>query len=336
MPYQRVVISKRGGPEVLEVVESELREPGADEVGVKVKTAGVSYAEVLQREGLYPNTPTLPYTPGYDIVGVVDRVGSGVTQFQPGQGVAALVKFGGYTEYAYVPAAKLVPVPDGLDSAEVSVLILNYLTAYQLLHRMARLAKGERILVHAAAGGVGTALLELGRLAELEMYGTASKNKHALVQGYGATVIDYKNEDFVQRVRALTGDGVDAVFDAIGGSHWKRSFQTLRNGGRLVAYGFQSATPGGRRNLLNAGLGMVRMPRFSPLQLLPQSKAIMGYDVNMRPDWNHRDLRTLIDLLAEGKIKPVVAQRLPLKEVAHAHELLGSGAVSGKIVLVMS
>ena len=334
--YKRVVITKHGGPAVLEVIADAVEAPAAHEVGVRVQAAGVSYAEILQREGLYPDPPKLPYTPGYDIVGIVEQTGTQVHDFEVGQKVAALVKFGGYTEYINVAADKLVPVPQELDSAEVSTLVLNYLTAYQLLHRMANVEQGSRVLIHAAAGGVGTALGQLGQLAGLEMYGTVSGGKQATVQAYGATPINYKQQDFVQRIAELTPDGVDAVFDAIGGSHWKRSYATLRPGGRLIAYGFQTAISDGRRNILKTIAGFLRMPRYTPLSLLGGSNAIMGFDINNRPDWIRADLRILVELLAQRKINPLVAERLPLEQVERAHELLGAGAATGKLVLVMN
>jgi NADPH2:quinone reductase len=208
-----------------------------------------------------------------------------------------------------------------------------------MLHRIAYIESGERILVHGAAGGVGTALLQLGKLTGLEMYGTASKGKHALVSDLGATPIDYRSVDFVAEIRRLTGDGIDAVFDAVGGEHWRRSLSTLRTGGRMVAYGFSAATTGGRRNLLQAASNLLRMPRVDPLFLLNDSKAIMGYNVNImkkrHPNWYRQDLSTLLDLAAEGKIRPIVAAQVPLAEVSRAHELINNAAVSGKIVLVM-
>jgi NADPH:quinone reductase-like Zn-dependent oxidoreductase len=337
---KRIVISRHGGPEVLQVIEDAVPQPKPGEVLVKVNAAGVAFAEVLMREGLYPGVPKPPFTPGYDIVGTVENVGSGVTSVQAGQRVAALTKIGGYAEYVSTPEQNLVVVPTSVDDAEAVSMALNYLTAYQLLHRVAHVAAGERMLVHGAAGGVGSAQLQLGKLVGLEMYGTASKSKHELVRELGATPIDYRNTDFVSEIQKLTGDGVDAVFDAVGGAHWRRSYQTLRAGGRLVAYGFSSTTSGGRRNLVQAAINFLRMPRFDPLSLFRKNAAIMGYDVNVlkarRPDWYREDLGVLFNLLAEGKIKPVIGERVPMTEVARAHEMLNNAAVTGKIVLMMN
>jgi len=219
MKYKRVVINRKGGPEALQVVEADLPEPAPGEVRVQVLTAGVLLADVMWQEGKVPGSPKPPFTPGYDLVGVVDKVGGGVSSPSEGQIVAALLPhFGGYTQYAFLPPEKLVPVPDGLDPAEVVCLTVNYMTGYQLYRRVAKLTPGRRVLVHGAAGGTGSAMLDVGRVLGLEMYGTASKPKHDLVSSLGATPIDYRNEDFVERIRGLTGDGVDLVVDHIGGA----------------------------------------------------------------------------------------------------------------------
>src|SRR5947209_16233220 len=240
MKYKRIIITHPGGPEVLQVVEDDVVEPQPGMVRVKVLTAGVAFADVALRRGTYPKQASGPVTPGYDIVGVVDKIGADVTGFTPGQRVAALTGMGGYTEYICLPHTELVPVPDELDPAEAVSLVLNYVTAYQLLHRIAKVKPGERILIHGAAGGVGTALLQLGKLSNLEMYGTASSSKQALISALGGTPIDYQHEDFVERVQSLTGDGVDVVFDAVGGENLERSYHTLRVGGRLVGYGMRA------------------------------------------------------------------------------------------------
>jgi NADPH2:quinone reductase len=221
--HRRVVVTRHGDPDVLQVVEEDLPEPRAGEVQVKVLAAGVSaYDLMFRRSGSLPGTPRVPFTLGADVVGVASKLGEEVSTIELGQRVAgatfSLDGLGGYTEFICLPASELVPVPQGLDPAEAVCLVANYLTAHQVLHRTAKIRSGECILVHGAAGGVGTALLELGKLAGLEMYGTASKHNHELVSALGATPIDYRTEDFVKRIRDLTGDGVDVVFDPIGGA----------------------------------------------------------------------------------------------------------------------
>jgi NADPH2:quinone reductase len=200
----------------------------------------------MMREGIHPETPRLPFTPGWDLVGVVDRLGDGVSGFEPGQTVAALPISGAYTELICLPQRELVRVPSGLDAAEAVSLVLNYVTAYQMLHRSARVKPRQRVLIHGAAGGVGTALLQLGRLAELEMYGTCSSRGMSTVSDLGGVPVDYRQQDFVKEIHRLTRDGVDVVFDSMGGSHIWRSREALRPGGKVVAYGLTSSLRGGR------------------------------------------------------------------------------------------
>jgi len=333
--YHRVVVTRHGGPEVLQLMEEDLPEPQPGEVRVKVLAAGVSAYDLMFRgSGSFPGTPKVPFTLGIDVVGVVDKLGEEVSTLEMGQTVAGatfcLGSFGGYAEFVCLPPSELVPVPTGLDPAEAVCLVVNYLTAYNVMHQVAKVRSGERILVQGAAGGVGTALLELGRLAGLEMYGTASNYNHELVSGLGATPIDYRTEDFVDRIRALTGDGVDAVFDPIGGARqlW-RSYRALRKGGRLVWFGVAAAK---RQGLRVIPLSLVMR---TLLALIPDGKsAPMTPDLSKDNAWYRETLAELLDLLAAGKIKPVVAERVPLAEAARAHELLERGGYRGKVVLV--
>jgi NADPH2:quinone reductase len=296
------------------------------------------------REGMHPETPRLPFTPGWDLVGVVDRLGDGISGIEPGQSVAALPITGAYAEYVCLPQRELVPVPSGLDAAEAVSLVLNYVTAYQMLHRTTRVRPGQCVLMHGAAGGVGSALLQLGRLAGLEMYGTCSSRAASAVADLGAIPIDYQHQDFVQEIHLLTSEGVDVVFDGIGGTHIWRSRKALRPGGRVVAYGLTSSLRGGRLASGRSG-GRHRFRGIAIFGvyiaggwLLPGRKRVVPYSIQwlkrLRPAWFRQDLIALFDLLQQQKIKPLIAQRLPLAEARHAHELLGKGGVTGKIVLV--
>lgn len=331
MKNKRVIISRYGEPEVLQVIEDELPEPQPGEVRVKVLAAGVAWGDILKRKGLGVGVRP-PFTPGYDIVGIVDKLSTDVSTINAGQMVAALPVFGGYTEFLCLPASELVQVPAGLDSAEAVCLVMNYVVAHQLLHRVARVKAGDRILVHSAAGGVGTALLQLGKLDKLEMYGTASQSKHETLANLDATPIDYKTEDFVKRVISLTGNGVDVVFDPIGGTHIWQSYRTLRKGGRLIIYGAHTVIRDGMFKLV---LGSI-LSWF--LNLLPDQRAIMNYNLTRpkysKPEWCRDDLVELFGLLVQGKIKPIIAEQIPLVDAVRAHELLEKGTVSGKIVLV--
>jgi NADPH:quinone reductase-like Zn-dependent oxidoreductase len=335
MKYTHVIMDHVGGPDVLHMQEDDVPEPKTGEVRIEILATDVSFSNVLMQHGQYPGAPKVPFTPGYDLVGRVDKIGPEVSGIEPGQLVAALTVYGSYSQYICLPSHELISMPAGMDPAEAVCLVLSYVSAYQMLHRMAHVKPGERILVHGAAGGVGTALLQLGTLAGVEVYGTASQSKHELVTSLGAIPIDYKTEDFVKRIFTLTGDGVDVVFDPIGGTHINQSFKTLRKGGRLVAYGFSSVREHGGNPLLNIAWQSIRMMLWS---LSPSGKKGMFYSITgfkkKHPEWFRQDLSLLLDLLMQGKIKPVIARRLPLAEVVSAHKLLEDGGVEGKLVLL--
>jgi NADPH:quinone reductase len=342
--YKRIVVTRYGGPDAMKVMEEECPGPKRGEVRVRVLAAGVALPDVMMREGIHPETPRLPFTPGWDLVGVVDQLGESVSGFQPGQTVAALPIFGAYAEYLCLRSSDLVPVPAGLDAAEAVSLILNYVTAYQMMHRSAKVKPGQRVLIHGAAGGVGSALLQLGQLVGLEMYGTCSARSAAAVSGMGGIPIDYRNLDFVSEIHRLAGEGVDAVFDGIGGSYVWRSRQALRRGGKVVVYGFTGSLSGGRLVSETSG-GRHRFRESAALAryvigswLLPGRKRLVPYSIQwlkrVRPALFRQDLSALLQLLEKRKIKPIVAQRFPLLEAREAHEVLGQGGITGKIVLI--
>jgi NADPH2:quinone reductase len=327
---------------VLQVVEEPVPEPAAGAVRVRTLAAGVSFADLLLREGVHPETPRGPITLGWDVVGVVDALGTGVTGVNPASTVAALPVMGGYSEYICLPSDQLVAVPEGLDPAEAVALVLNYVTAYQMLHRCAQVRPGQRLLIHGAGGGIGTALLQLARLVvDVTLYATASERSHEAVAKLGGIPIDYHRVDFVDEIRRLTDDGVDTAFDGIGGSHVWDSFRTLRHGGTVVAYGLTSSLERGR---LAGGL----RHRFRGLPLialymiaaacLPGRRRVRPYSVQRlmrrQPEWFRDDLAALFELLRMARIEPRIAARVPLAEAARAHELLADGAVPGKIVLI--
>jgi len=332
---ERFVLTGKEKPYTLQTITEAIPEPETGYVRVKVQTAGVAFADVMVRNGMYPGAPKNPMTPGYDIVGTVDALGEGVTSLSEGQQVAAILpKFGGYTQFLCVPAELLVPVPDGLDATKVVSVILNYLTAYRMLHTNANAKQGERLLVHSAAGGVGTALLQLGQIAGLEMYGTASKGKHDIVASYGATPIDYKNEDFAVRINALTDDtGIDIVCDPIGGETTTKSYNLLRHGGRLINFGFLDANG-------KAGTAVVSsIARIFLTKLKPDGKKIGIFGslptiAAKENGWYRNTLTELLDMLENGQIDPVIGQAMPLAEASNALDMLENGRVQGKIVLI--
>lgn len=333
---RHVVVTRYGGPEVLQVVEEGFPEPQAGEVRVKVLAAGVSaYDLMLRRSGKLLGGSKVPYTPGEDIAGVVDKLGEGVSTFEVGQRVVGYPHGGGYSEYLCLPANDLINLPSGLDPAEAVCLVANYLTAHMILHHTAKIQRGERILVHGAAGGTGTALLELGRLAGLEMYGTASKYNHEIVSAFGATPIDYRQEDFVKCILNLTGDGVDAVFDPVGGARqvW-RSYRALRKGGRLVSFGMAATSKGGLLVIPATLLVMVFLMLFSRGKQASMSPNLAEFAPG-NLDWYRETMAELLKALEEDKIKPVV-ERIPLVKAVRAHELIEHGSYAGKVVLVTS
>ena len=343
MRHTRVVVTRYGGPEVLQVLEEDRPEPKEGEARVKVLAAGVSLPDVMMREGIHPETPRVPFTPGWDLVGTVDRLGVGVSGLEPGQTVAALPISGAYAEFVCLSQHELVPVPAGLDPAEAVSLVLNYVTAYQMMHRSAKVRPGQRVLIHGAAGGVGSALMQLGRLAGLETYGTCSSRAALAVSALGGIPIDYQRADFVEEIHRLTGDGVDVVFDGLGGSNIWRSRKALRSGGKVVAYGLTSSLRDGRSTSQKSGRHRLREIRIFALYILgglvlPGRKRVVLYSIQwlkrLRPSVFRQDLIALFDLLKQQKIKPLIAQRLPLAQARQAHQLLGTGGVTGKIVLV--
>lgn len=327
MKYRSVIVTHRGGPEALQVRENNLDPPGPGKVRIKVLAAPVSLPDVEARYGRSPFRLKPPFVPGYAIVGEVDAVGEGVTKARSGERVAALTVTGGYSEYSYLNQDQLIPVPEHLDPVEVAPLILNYIVAYQTLHRSARVKKHDRVLIIGASGGIGTAYLQLGNVDDLKMYGIASKNKHQVLLDYGAIPIDYHTQDFVQVMQNAEPEGIEAVFDGIGGDYIQRSFSLLRRGGTYVGY----SNPLSIRGML------LYLSRVTFYHLLPNGRNAKFYGtgssrLNRQPfleDW-----ASLFDLLAMGRIKPIIAAQYPIIEAAQANQLLESGKVIGNIILV--
>jgi NADPH:quinone reductase-like Zn-dependent oxidoreductase len=338
--WQHIRIARFGGPEVLELVEQQtIAEPGPGEVRIKVLAAGTGFTDSFIRRGRYPDFKgPLPFTPGYDLVGVVEKTGPGVTAPRAGQLVADLCVVGGYAQYAIRPARFLVPVPDGVDISEAVCIPLAYLTAFQMLTRYRHLSPGVTILVVGASGTVGTALLDLSRHLGIKVIGTCSARNIAVVKQFGAAAIDYRAGDFVTSVRGLTGGiGVDAAFDAIGGAHFARSFACLATGGLLVGYGSQTMAVG-REGLLAAGLGLARLKMWDALSLLFGGRHAMWCSITDRrvtyPEEFKADMATLFELLLGGAIHPVVIDRLPLAAASEVHTRIDAGGLGGKIALL--
>jgi NADPH:quinone reductase-like Zn-dependent oxidoreductase len=327
MKYKSVIVTQRGGPETLQVVENELREPSAREARIRALAVPVCLPDVQARYGQSPFRLKVPFVPGYAVIGIVDAAGKDVRDVCVGDQVAALTVYGSYAQYIYWDAEELIPVPGTLDPAKAVPLILNYIVAYQIMHRSAKVKTGDRVLIVGASGGIGTALLQLGKLAGLKMYGVASKHKHSILTEYGATPIDYHTEDFVEVIRLAEPQGLDAVFDGMGSDSFRRGYSLLRRGGKLVCYG----NPLGILGLLKF-LGQIVL-----YNLLPNGKSAAGYGTGLsqfKRDPFLEDWATLFKLLEDGKIDPVIAARFPILEAAKANALLESGQVTGNVVLL--
>ncbi|HLV66736.1 MAG TPA: zinc-binding dehydrogenase [Polyangiaceae bacterium] len=326
---QRIVVR---GPalDAIDVIDEPAPSAGRGQVRIQVKAAGVAFGDVFRRK-----VSRRPYTPGYDVVGDVDAVGQGVDSGWVGKRVACFMPkpgHGGYAEHVVVGEEHAVAVPSDLDPVRGVCLGLNYITAYQLLTRITTPRPGQAILIHGAAGGVGTAVLDLARLLEIKAYGTASASKHEWVQRYGGIPIDYRSTDFVAELSRLEPSGVACVYDPIGGSHLARSLQCLERGGTLVAFGASGALEQGASAILTSQL------RLLALKLKPSGKHVRLYNITLNRGAKledcRRDWSTLIQLYGEGKLDPVVGAVLPLARAREAHEMLEQRAVTGKIVLV--
>jgi NADPH:quinone reductase-like Zn-dependent oxidoreductase len=331
-PRNRVVQLRRfGGPDELEVVDVPAPTAGRGEVRVRVLASSLHYTDVLIRRRLYPQTMLrrLPFVMGYDVVGEIDQLGAGVGGFRVGDRVADMTVVGSNAAYRTLRADWLARVPAGVDAAEAATLILSWTTAYQLLHRAARVQRGQRVLVHGAAGAVGQALLVLGRLAGLELWGAARGEHAALIRDLGATPIDYRREDFA---RVLTG-GFDVVFDGIGEDGYRRSLAALGQDGRLCAYGYSAGVQAQRRMLTM----LMWIARLYLWRWLPGRKRASFYSINVtrarHPAWFREDLERLFGLLATQAIRPRVAERIAFDQVAEAHHRLEAGGLEGKLVL---
>jgi NADPH2:quinone reductase len=330
--YRAVMLTRKGGPkamEVLEVVELSTPDPGPGQVRVRVRAAGVGATDLMALSGNYRYGPKLPFVPGYEIAGVVDALGPGVEDLRVGQRVAALTVYGGFGEMIVRDATDFLPIPDDVSDRDAAAVILNYVTAYQAIHRVGKAKAGQTALVTGAAGGVGTAALQLLRLAGVKTYGAASPSKHGTLRALGAIPIDYRAGRLDRLVRDLEPGGVDLVLDGIGGSLVSPCIGALRPGGRLVAYGFMGAGTG--------TWAMVRMFAniFLGSRLRGRLGSFYGITALYRKDPSpfREDLPKIFSLLAEKKVDPMIATTLPLLEARNALELLATGTVEGKIAL---
>ena len=332
-----VWIPKAGPPEVLELRTGPDPQPGPGQVTIRVKASGVNFADVSARLGFYPDAPPFPCVVGYEVSGVVETVGSGVSDLKAGQRVCALTRFGGYADLIAVPAAQVFLLPDSVGFEQAAAIPVNYVTAVLMLRHFANVKAGEKVLVHAAAGGVGMAAIQLCRAAGAEVIGTASASKHGVLRDAGVShCIDYRTEDFESAVKRVTGGrGVDIVLDATGA--FSKSYRCLAPLGRLVCFGLSSASSGMVPSRLNALWAVARLPWFHPIKLMNDNKAVIG--VNLGHLWDHIDMlrREMLQLVADceaGRIKPVVDRTFPLEQTAAAHRFMQERRNVGKVLLV--
>ncbi|MCJ7433605.1 MAG: medium chain dehydrogenase/reductase family protein [Anaerolineales bacterium] len=326
MKYKSVIVPRRGSPEVFKVIENELRAPSHEEARIKILAAPVCLPDVQARYGYTPFPPRTPFVPGYAIIGTVDAVGKKVNDIVVGDRVAALTAYGGYSEYIFLKQKQLIRVPTNIDPAGAATLILNYVLAYQTLHRSAKVKTGDKILIVGASGGIGTAYLQLGKLANLTMYGIASKSKHHILAEYGATPIDYRTQNLIDVIRQLEPNGINAVFDGMGGDYIEQGVSVLQHGGIFVEYG----------NPLTFSRMLRLLRQVILLNLQPNGISVKLYGnssrLNMQPF--REDWAILFKLLEEGKIKPVIHKKFPILEASQANVLLESGQVIGNVVLL--
>ncbi|MEX2197141.1 MAG: medium chain dehydrogenase/reductase family protein [Thermoleophilaceae bacterium] len=336
-----LVIAKHGPPEVLTVQDRPDPVAGPGEVRVSVRAAGINFADLMARIGVYPDAPKPPCVVGYEVAGEVESVGEGVEGVAVGDRVMAGTRFGGYAELAVAKASAAVALPDGWSFEEGASFPVNYTTAYAGLVRYGALQPGERVLLHAAAGGVGIASTQIAKLVGAEVYGTASGAKHEAIRGVGVDhPVDYRERDFVAEVRRIAGEErpLDLVMDAIGGRSWKKSFSLLRPGGRLVAFGASQIVSGDRRDIPRALRTLAQTPRFNPIKLASESVAVIG--LNLLRLWDSKGsieewMEPLSGWLEAGALRPVVSDAVPLEQGADAHRIIQERRNVGKVVLTL-
>ena len=312
--------------------------PAAGEVRVRAAASGVNFADVMARMGLYPDAPPLPCVVGYEVGGTVDAVGAGVKSVKVGDRVLSLCRFGGYSDVIVAPEVQVIKVPAALSLEKAAAIPVNYITAWIMLIKLGALQKGERVLIHAAAGGVGQAALQLAKWRGAEVFGTASASKHARLKSLGvAHTIDYHTQDFEEEVRRITGGkGVHVIIDAVGGKSFHKSYRSLAPMGRLFMFGASSLAPGEKFNPIAALRGFLAMGSFKPIPLMNENRGVFG--INMGHLWDHAaDLRAMIEemlgLIEAGVLDPLVDKTFPFAQAGEAHAYLQAHKNFGKVLL---
>lgn len=337
---QQIVIPKIGTPGVLTLRESPDPEPGAGQVRIRVRASGINFADIMARMGLYQDAPPLPAVVGYEVAGVIDKLGADVEGLEPGMRVLSMTRFGGYSDVVVVPALQVLAMPENLSFEQAAAIPVNYLTAWVMLIRLGNLQPNERVLIHAAAGGVGQAALQIARWRGVEeIFGTASPGKHERLRKLGVRhCIDYRSKDFEVEVRRITsGKGVHLIIDAVGGHSFSKSYRSLASLGRLCLFGASSVAPGTKRSIVTALRGLMAMPKFKPIDLMNENRGVFG--VNMGHLWDEAALLQsmlvdIVNLVEKGTFAPVVDKTFPFSEAAAAHQYIQDRKNFGKVLLL--
>jgi len=336
---RQIWIPKIGGPEVLEVREANDPEPAAGEVRVRVEAAGVNFADIMARMGLYPDAPKLPAVVGYEVSGTVDAIGDGVDGVSEGDRVMTMIRFGGYSDVVVAPAGQVVAIADDLSFEAAAAIPVQYLTAWVMLIRLGNLQPGERVLIHSAGGGVGLAATQMAKWRGAQIFGTASAGKHERLRDAGVEhCIDYRSQDFEAEVARITGgEGVHLIIDAVGGASFKKSYRSLATMGRLFLFGASSFAPGKSRSILAALRGYLALPTFKPIPLMNENRGVFG--VNMGHMWHIGEtlvgmLSEINDKVADGTFAPTVDESFSFADAGEAHRYIKDRKNFGKVLLV--
>jgi NADPH:quinone reductase-like Zn-dependent oxidoreductase len=335
---RQIWITRTGPPQVLEVREAPDPAPETGEVRIRVRAAGINFADLLARVGLYPDAPKIPCVIGYEVSGTIDAIGEGVPDFKLGDRVFAMPKFGGYTDTLVVAARQVFPMPQKMTFEEAAALPVVYLTAHHMMLVMGSLRPGSSVLVHSAAGGVGLAAIQLAKTRGCTIFGAASVGKHDFLRRQGVHHPVDSNGDYADAVRKIVGDrGVDLILDPVGGKSWTVGYELLGACGRLVAFGFSAASSGSKRNLWHAGLQLMKVRKFSPLKLMGDNKTVGGTNMGHlfdRPDLLRPQFLALLAMYEAGEIKPQVDRTFRFDQAAEAHQFIHDRKASGKVLLV--
>ncbi len=337
---KKVIYPKKGGVETIKIVDIKHKEIGVSQIKVRVYMAGINFADLMMRQGLYGASPNFPFTPGYEVSGIIVEVGDKVIGFKNGQRVIAMTGFGGYSEEVIVDQDRVISLPDNVTFEQAAAMPVTYSTAYHMLIYLGNLKKGDSVLIHHAAGGVGTAAAQISKSFGAGLIiGTASKSKKEFVESFGMHFVDKENEDFVEVCRKMTGGmGVHHAIDPVAGKHLMKSYKSLRNGGKLHCFGASSASPNQKPSLFAALKMLINTPKFNPLKMMNSNKAVFGVHMGMMDDEelfkNH--LLALRDLMDRGEINPIIDSTWRYEKVSEAQKYMHQGKNRGKILLDFS